>query len=53
MAPIPNKRSKHENTLEALRSMTTVVADTADFTAMEKYKPTGNVILTFGVMLHM
>lgn len=40
MAPIPNKRSKHENTLEALRSMTTVVADTADFTAMEKYKPT-------------
>merc|ERR1711973_202672 len=39
MAPAA-KRSKHENALEALRTFTTVVADTADFSAMEKYKPT-------------
>jgi len=30
MAPAA-KRSKHENALEALRTFTTVVADTADF----------------------
>ena len=40
MAPAA-KRSKCDNALEALRGLTTVVADTADFSAMETYKPTG------------
>jgi len=40
MAPVPSKRSKHENALEALRSATVVVADTGDVAAMEQYKPT-------------
>jgi len=39
MAP-EAKRAKHSNALEALRALTTVVADTADFSAMETYKPT-------------
>ena len=56
MAPVPSKRSKHDNALEALRqtvswlkkqsadhsfrSATVVVADTGDVAAMEQYKPT-------------
>jgi len=43
MAPAA-KRTKHDNSLEALRGLTTVVADTADFSAMEKYKPTGKKV---------
>nr|CAH7729578.1 unnamed protein product [Callosobruchus chinensis] len=34
------KRSKIMNSLDQLKSVTTVVADTGDFEAMKKYKPT-------------
>ena len=36
----PTKKTRHENALESLKALTTVVADTADFSAMDLYKPT-------------
>lgn len=36
----PTKKTRHENALESLKALTTVVADTADFSAMDLYEPT-------------
>ncbi|CAG9863804.1 unnamed protein product [Phyllotreta striolata] len=40
MSERPSKKSKMSNSLEQLKKMTTIVADTGDFEAMKKYKPT-------------
>jgi transaldolase len=36
----PSKRTKHNNALESIRAVTTVVADTGDVRAIEEYEPT-------------
>ena len=38
--PSPPKQSKHSTSLEYLKSKTIVVADTGDFSLLEKFKPT-------------
>lgn len=40
MSESPSKKSKMASSLDQLKDMTVVVADTGDFEAMKKYKPT-------------